>query len=74
MPTMRRRLLSDRCRGRRAGGYAPTAYRERIKALGPQNHPQHGKQAEGGHDIDLVKQAHGIARSAGRHNLIKLKK
>ncbi len=55
-------------------GYAPTAYRERIKALGPQNHPQHGKQADGGHDIDLIKQAHGIARSAGRHALIKLKK
>ena len=55
-------------------GFAPTAFRERIKALGPQNHPQHGKQADGGHDIDILKQAHGIARSAGRHNLIKLKK
>ncbi|MEI7932792.1 MAG: DUF2849 domain-containing protein [Alphaproteobacteria bacterium] len=57
-----------------ADGYAPTAFRERVKATGPQNHPQHGKQAEGGRDIELIKQAHGIARSAGRHNLIKLKK
>jgi sulfite reductase (NADPH) hemoprotein beta-component len=56
------------------GGFAPVAFRERIRALGPQNHPQHGKQAEGGHDIDVIKAAHGIARSAGRHNLIKLKK
>ena len=55
-------------------GYVPVAFRERIKALGPQNHPQHGKQADGGHDIDVIKQAHGVGRSAGRHTLIKLKK
>lgn len=54
-------------------GFAPIAYRERIKALGPQNHPHHGKQAEGGHDIEVIKQAHGVARSAGRVNLIKKK-
>jgi hypothetical protein len=28
-------------------GLAPVAYRERVRALGPTNHPQHGKQAEG---------------------------
>jgi len=56
------------------GGFAPVAFRERIRALGPQNHPQHGKQAEGGHDIEVIQHAHGVARSAGRHNLIKLKK
>jgi hypothetical protein len=55
-------------------GYAPVAFRERVRALGPQNHPQHGKQAEGGHDIEVIQHAHGVARSAGRHNLIKLKK
>jgi hypothetical protein len=55
-------------------GYAPVAFRERVRALGPQNHPQHGKQADGGRDIDIIKHAEGVARSAGRHNLIKLKK
>lgn len=55
-------------------GHAPIAFRERIRALGPLNHPQHGKQAEGGRDIEIIQGAHGVARSAGRHNLIKLKK
>ena len=55
-------------------GYAPVAFRERVRALGPQNHPQHGKQADGGRDIEVIQHAHGVARSAGRHNLIKLKK
>lgn len=55
-------------------GPVPVAFRERIKALGPQNHPQHGKQAEGGADIEAIKHAHLIGRSAGRHTLIKLKK
>src|SRR5580658_10099302 len=35
-------------------GYAPVAYRERLRALGPTNLPQHGKQAEGGHDIEVL--------------------
>jgi sulfite reductase (NADPH) hemoprotein beta-component len=52
------------------GGWAPVAFRERIRALGPQNHPQHGKQAEGGHDIEIIQHAHGVARSAGRIKLI----
>lgn len=55
------------------GGFAPVAYRERIRALGPQNHPQHGKQAEGGADIEVIQRAEGVARSAGRHNLISKK-
>ena len=55
-------------------GPVPTAFRERVKATGPQNHPQHGKQADGGADIDAIRHAQGVARSAGRHNLIKLKK
>jgi sulfite reductase (NADPH) hemoprotein beta-component len=55
-------------------GPVPTAFRERVKATGPQNHPQHGKQAEGGADIDAIRHAQGVGRSAGRHGLIKLKK
>jgi hypothetical protein len=55
-------------------GPVPTAFRERVKATGPQNHPQHGKQADGGADIDAIRHAQGVSRSAGRHNLIKLKK
>lgn len=55
------------------GGYAPIAFRERIRALGPLNHPQHGKQSEGGHDIEVIQHAHGIARSAGRIKLISKK-
>ena len=54
--------------------YAPLSYRERVRALGPTNHPQHGKQAEGGADIAALVAAHGAARSVGRVNLIKLKK
>ena len=45
-----------------------------LIALGPTNHPQHGKQAEGGADIAALNAAHGAARSVGRVNLIKLKK
>jgi len=55
------------------GGLAPVAYRERLRALGPTNTPQHGKQAEGGADIEVIAHASGAARSGGRHNLIKRK-
>ena len=55
------------------GGYAPVAYRERLRALGPTNTPQHGKQAEGGHDVEVIAHASGAARSGGRVNLIKRK-
>ena len=52
-------------------GYAPVAYRERLRALGPTNTPQHGKQAQGGHDIEVIARASGAARSGGRVDLIK---
>ena len=54
-------------------GPAPIAYRERLRALGPTNTPQHGKQAEGGADIAAIAHASGVARSGGRLNLIKRK-
>ena len=55
------------------GGPAPLSYRERLRALGPTNKPDHGKQAAGGPDIDRLAHAHGSARSTGRVNLIKRK-
>lgn len=55
------------------GAWAPLSYRERIRALGPTNHPMHGKQAEGGETVEVLRQAHGAARSTGRVNLIKRK-
>jgi hypothetical protein len=54
-------------------GFAPVSYRERLRALGPTNTPHHGKQAEGGHDVDVIGRALGAARSGGRVNLIKRK-
>jgi sulfite reductase (NADPH) hemoprotein beta-component len=54
-------------------GWVPLSYRERIRALGPTNHPQHGKQAEGGADVSALVHAHGAARSTGRLSLIKRK-
>ena len=41
--------------------------------MGPTNTPQHGKQAEGGQDIEVIAHALGVARSGGRLNLIKRK-
>ena len=55
------------------GGYAPLVYRERLRALGPTNILHHGKQAEGGADIEVIAQASGSAHSGGRINLIKRK-
>jgi sulfite reductase (NADPH) hemoprotein beta-component len=55
------------------GLWAPLSFRERIRALGPSNHPQHGKQALGGDDIAALRHADGAARSTGRVNLIKRK-
>ena len=52
-------------------GYAPVAYREHLRALGPTNITSHGKQAEGGHDVEVIARAVGGARSGGRVNLIK---
>lgn len=55
------------------GLWAPVSYRERIRALGPTNHVDHGKQTEGGAAIEALQHAHGAARSSGRVNLIKRK-
>lgn len=55
------------------GLWAPLSFRERIRALGPSNHPHHGKQAAGGDDIAALQHAHGAARSTGRVALIKRK-
>ena len=56
-----------------SGALVPVSYRERIKALGPTNHPHHGKQAEGGEMIDVLAHAAGAARSSGRLDLIRRK-
>ena len=55
------------------GLWVPLSFRERIRALGPSNHPQHGKQAAGGDEVAALKHAHGAARSTGRVALIKRK-
>ncbi|MGQ3017046.1 DUF2849 domain-containing protein [Phenylobacterium sp.] len=55
------------------GLWAPLSYRERIRALGPTNHPTHGKQAVGGDVVEALLHADGAARSSGRVNLIKRK-
>jgi hypothetical protein len=55
------------------GGVAPVSYRERLRALGPTNKLDHGKQAAGGADIALLAHAHGAARSKGRVDLIRRK-
>jgi hypothetical protein len=55
------------------GGLAPVSYRERLRALGPTNQLQHGKQARGGAAIERLAAARGAARSSGRVNLIKRK-
>ena len=55
------------------GGVVPVSYRERLRALGPTNKPDHGKQAGGGADIALLATAHGAARSKGRVDLIRRK-
>jgi hypothetical protein len=53
------------------GHWLPIAYRERLRALGPSNHPQHGKQADGDADVDALRAVTASARSAGRVKLIK---
>jgi hypothetical protein len=55
------------------GGVAPVSYRERLRALGPTNKPDHGKQALGGPEVALLSRAHGAARSKGRVDLIRRK-
>jgi hypothetical protein len=55
------------------GGLAPLSYRERLRALGPTNEPDHGKQAEGGDAVDVLRHAAGASRSTGRVDLIRRK-
>ena len=55
------------------GGWAPISYRERLRALGPTNRHDHGKQAEGGEAIEILLHASGAARSKGRVDLIRRK-
>lgn len=55
------------------GGLAPVSYRERLRALGPTNKLDHGKQAARGAGIEVLAHARGSARSTGRVNLIKRK-
>jgi hypothetical protein len=55
------------------GGVAPVSYRERLRALGPTNHHDHGKQAEGGEAVEALLHASGAARSKGRVDLIRRK-
>ena len=55
------------------GGVVPVSYRERLRALGPTNKPDHGKQASGGADVAVLARAHGGARSKGRVELIRRK-
>ncbi|HEY1930122.1 MAG TPA: DUF2849 domain-containing protein [Caulobacteraceae bacterium] len=51
----------------------PVSFRERIRALGPTIHPDMGKQAEGGPEVQALQAAHGAARSSGRLGLIQRK-
>jgi hypothetical protein len=55
------------------GVQVPVSYRERVRALGPTNIPEHGKQAEGGAVIEALAHASGAARSTGRLDLIRRK-
>lgn len=54
-------------------GAAPVSFRERIRALGPTDHLDLGKQAVGGVAIEAIQNAHGAARSSGRLSLIRRK-
>jgi hypothetical protein len=54
-------------------GLAPVSFRERLRALGPTDHLELGKQAVGGEAIAAIQHAHGAARSTGRLSLIRRK-
>ena len=54
-------------------GITPDEAVARLRALGPTNKPDHGKQAAGGEDIAVLAHAHGAARSKGRVDLIRRK-
>ena len=53
------------------GAWAPLSFRERVRALGPTNKPEHGKKTEGGEAIDALLHAHGVGRSTGRIDKIR---
>jgi hypothetical protein len=53
------------------GHWVPVSYRERLRALGPSNHPQHGKQADGDADAEVLNAVTSAARSTGRVKLIQ---
>lgn len=53
------------------GHIVPIAFRERLRALGPSNHMQHGKQADGDADVAALVAVTSSARSAGRVKLIR---
>ncbi|MET0293818.1 MAG: DUF2849 domain-containing protein [Phenylobacterium sp.] len=53
------------------GAWVPVSYRDRLRALGPTNHKDHGKQAQGAKLASALQHAHTAARSAGRIKLIK---
>jgi len=56
------------------GQPVPTSYRERIRALGPTTHPDHGKQAQGGPSVEAIAAHAGAGvRSSGRLGLIRRK-
>src|SRR5262249_8587442 len=40
--------------------WAPLSFRERVRALGPTNKPEHGKKTEGGESIAALLHAHGV--------------
>ena len=56
------------------GRHAPVSFRERLRALGPTNRLDHGKQSEGGAEIAALvhAQVSGV-RSKGRIDLIRRK-
>jgi len=57
-----------------SGQPVPTSYRERIRALGPSTHPDHGKQAVGGPGVEAIAAHAGAGvRSSGRLGLIRRK-
>ena len=56
------------------GQAVPSSYRERIRALGPSTHLDHGKQAQGGAGVEAIAAHAGAGvRSSGRLGLIRRK-
>jgi hypothetical protein len=56
------------------GQPVPASYRERIRALGPSTHLDHGKQAHGGPSVEAIAAHAGAGvRSLGRLGLIRRK-